>query len=85
MHGYGWRSRGSGFGNRPVTVPQGYTYIGPCRCGAGPDAYYQDTSGRILHASQVFASNPNIPISYSATSSELEQLKQEKMALEKRI
>lgn len=85
MHGYGWRSRGNGIGNRPVTVPQGYTYIGPCRCGAGPDAYYQDASGRILHASQVLAMNPDIPISKSATSPEVEKLKQEKAVLEKRV
>ncbi|MDI6784226.1 MAG: hypothetical protein QME64_09070 [bacterium] len=85
MHGYGRNRRGSGLGNRPVTVPQGYTYIGPCRCGCGPDAYYQDANGRILHAAQVFATNPDMPISKSAISPAVEQMKQEKAVLEKRI
>lgn len=37
----------------PVTdadVKKGLTYIGPCRCGFGPHAYYRTADGRIVHA-----------------------------------
>ncbi|CAB3288172.1 Exonuclease SbcC [Methanocaldococcus lauensis] len=46
---------GRGFGRRffwryfPATVGR-YRYIGPCRCGFGPHAFYVDDSGRIVHA-----------------------------------
>lgn len=34
---------------------EGYTYLGPCKCGAGPDAYYQEKrTGRIVHARALF-------------------------------
>lgn len=42
-------------------TPQGYRYVGPCRCGFGPNAFYQDTQGRIVHASQVFWNPPPPP------------------------
>ncbi len=32
---------------------KGLTYIGPCRCGYGPHAYYIDESGRVIHASHI--------------------------------
>lgn len=28
-----------------------WTYVGACRCGRGPNAYYQDTEGNLIHAS----------------------------------
>lgn len=31
----------------------GYEYVGPCRCGRGPNAYYRTGEGRIVHASAV--------------------------------
>nr|MDO8062149.1 hypothetical protein [Candidatus Freyrarchaeum guaymaensis] len=39
-------------------APRGYRYIGPCRCGFGPNAFYQDPQGRIVHASQIFWGSP---------------------------
>lgn len=36
-------------------MPDGYRYVGYCRCGFGPNAFYQDASGNIVHASQLFA------------------------------
>lgn len=42
-------------------IPIGYYYLGPCRCGFGPNAYYGTTDGRILHASQIpFAPPPTL-------------------------
>ena len=79
-HGYG-RGWGGWGGRRWWTTPptvEGYTYVGPCRCGWGPHAFYRDPSGRIVHVSQIFSG------SYSAAQ-ELEALKKEKEELERRI
>ncbi len=44
-------------GLQPQTTQQeptgSLTYIGPCRCGWGPHAYYRDQEGRIIHASRL--------------------------------
>lgn len=34
-----------------------YKYIGPCRCGFGPRAFYMDEKGNIFHASQITTKN----------------------------
>ena len=55
MFGYGRGThRGRFWPHTPVSVPEGYTYIGPCRCGFGPDAFYQDRNGRVIPAMQIF-------------------------------
>ena len=43
------------FQNRNITPPkmQNYTYIGRCRCGYGPNAYYQDRGGKTFHITQI--------------------------------
>ncbi len=64
-------------------VPAGYTYVGPCRCGTGPHAFYQDPSGRIVPAWHFWR------FGFSPTKedlkTELETLKAEKAELEKHI
>ena len=35
---------------------RGYTYIGPCRSGIGPFAYYMTPTGQIVHAWQLLGS-----------------------------
>ncbi len=66
----GWR-RGWGFGGGwgrgwawwigpqyiSNAAARGYTYIGPCRSGVGPWAFYMSPSGQVVHAWQVFGSN----------------------------
>ena len=81
------RGRGRGWLLPRVAVPSGYRYIGPCRCGFGPDAYYQDPSGRIVHASQVFRFEfpPQPTPTEEDLKAEVEWLKGEKTDLEKRI
>lgn len=32
----------------------GHYYLGPCRCGFGPHAFYRTSDGRIVRASQLF-------------------------------
>ncbi|MFX1298985.1 MAG: hypothetical protein ACFFD2_29520 [Promethearchaeota archaeon] len=39
----------------------GYTYIGRCRCGLGPNAYYKSANGQILHANQINQKQPLNP------------------------
>jgi hypothetical protein len=58
MFGYGrrWFGFGRGWWSWPASglATAGYRYIGPCRCGWGPNAFYQDASGRIVHARDVY-------------------------------
>ncbi|BAT72101.1 conserved hypothetical protein [Thermosulfidibacter takaii ABI70S6] len=88
--GFSWRGRGWGHGGRgcggwrwygfdgaPATSVKGYTYVGPCRCGFGPHAYYMDTEGKLVHASQIFSG--------AAPYNEMESLKKEKEELERRL
>lgn len=35
-------------------MPFEYAYLGPCRCGLGPNAFYVAPSGEVLHAAQIF-------------------------------
>ncbi len=81
-HRHGWGGWG-GYGRRwwPPASVEGYTYVGPCRCGWGPHAYYVDSSGRLVHAWDVFSGRA--PVSFQ--EAELEALKREKEELEKRI
>jgi hypothetical protein len=66
-----------------VGTPSGYTYIGPCRCGTGPHAFFQDSSGRIVHAWQLYRWGPTP--TKEDMKAEIEVLKEEKAELEKRI
>ncbi|NVM53215.1 MAG: hypothetical protein HWN66_05890 [Candidatus Helarchaeota archaeon] len=37
---------------------QNYTYIGRCRCGYGPNAYYRTPNGEIVNANQLIQTTP---------------------------
>jgi len=87
--GRGWRSYGSGWGRRPLAVLDDVSagdtiaeYVGPCRCGTGPHAYYRTTSGRLVRA-------PYGPRLYDTTAdtsqSEIDSLRDENRKLEERI
>ncbi|MCM8784974.1 MAG: hypothetical protein NC827_05550 [Candidatus Omnitrophica bacterium] len=82
MCGYG---RGWHRWQPKVTAPSGYTYIGPCRCGRGPHAFYQDPNGRIVHAWQLYCWGVPTTPTKEDLKVELEALKEEKAQLEKRI
>jgi len=89
-YGRGWYGYGRGWwrGAPSVSAPAGYRYIGPCRCGWGPNAFYQDASGRIVHASELYRWGVPAVAPTSAQEdlkAELEDLKKEKEDLEKRI
>lgn len=71
------------FGGFYPGTPSGFRYVGPCRCGGGPHAFYQDAGGRIAHASEVFYGG-YAPVKEDLEY-ELQTLKDEKAALEKRL
>ncbi|MGQ9800741.1 MAG: hypothetical protein ACUVRL_03640 [Candidatus Saccharicenans sp.] len=102
MFGYGRGYRGFGYGAgygrgfhhnwrwpgpASAQVPEGYKYIGPCRCGWGPHAFYQDASGRIVQARDVYRRSgvPGPAPTQDELKEELEALKAEKEELERRI
>ncbi len=92
-YGCGWgRGSGRGMGRGwwapyGYRTPQGYTYVGPCRCGFGPRAFYTDDQGRLLHASQVWGWGGWTPWTpgYAPSQSEAKTLKAEKADLENRL
>lgn len=91
MYGYGrgWFGYGRGWWHWPVSgsASAGYRYIGPCRCGWGPHAFYQDASGRIVHARDLYhwgGAAGSAP-TRDELKDELEALKAEKEELERRI
>ncbi|MDK2373287.1 MAG: hypothetical protein QI197_07930 [Candidatus Korarchaeota archaeon] len=105
--GWGWRRGGFGWGRGWVwwVAPQvisaaasrGYTYIGPCRSGIGPWAFYLSPSGQVVHAWQIFGSGipfPAWPWTYPITAtqqsvtapvSEREQLEREREYLRREL
>lgn len=66
-----------------ATTPTGYRYVGSCRCGFGPNAYYQDATGRVVPAASLFSGAAWAPPAQPIT--EVEQLRAEKADLERRL
>ncbi|MEO0091551.1 MAG: hypothetical protein ABIK61_02410 [candidate division WOR-3 bacterium] len=82
MFGYGRRQFGW---RRTPVAPRGYIYIGPCRCGTGPHAFYQDAQGRFIPAHHLHWQCPSYQPTKEDLKAELEALKHEKAELEKLI
>lgn len=92
--GWGWR-RGWGWwiGSQVISsaAARGYRYIGPCRSGIGPWAFYISPTGEIVHAWQIFGSGiPYTPwtpwawaLGASPTPSQPQTATSEKEALER--
>jgi hypothetical protein len=69
-------------------TPTGYYYLGPCRCGFGPHAYYGTADGRILHVSQIpFAAPPTLKPEeeYKLLEEEAKNLRDELSRIEERL
>ncbi len=78
-NGYGWH-------NAPDSwETEDYEYVGPCRCGFGPDAFWRDKkTGRIVRGfPPYFQEKPEG--SAEELREELEFLRREKEKLEKRL
>ncbi len=79
-----------------AAASRGYTYIGPCRSGIGPWAFYLSPSGRVVHAWQIFGSEIPLliwpwgvtgypPQAPTAPTSEREQLEREREYLRREL
>lgn len=84
MHGWGKSSWHRG---QKLVFPSGFTYLGPCRCGRGPHAYYQDPAGRIIQAwhTPVWGWLPPERKSREELKTEIDLLKRERDDLEKHL
>jgi hypothetical protein len=86
--------RGGGFGYRyfarfqnvPVLDNEKYEYVGTCRCGLGPHAYYRDReTGNIVPAVAVYGNVPNESEYENEIKDRLKYLEEEKKYLEEEI
>lgn len=92
--GYGmWGARGGWYpghlwqAQHPATQltaeeRKGAVYVGPCRCGSGPHAYYRLSDDRIVHAMPTM---PATPVPPEDAASELERLRSENEELGRRV
>ncbi|UCD20473.1 MAG: hypothetical protein JSU64_06310 [candidate division WOR-3 bacterium] len=78
MHGRGWREHAQRM------IPRGYVYVGPCHCGRGPNAYYQDRFGHFVHARHIPRWTSDFGLKRDSRA-ELDALRKEKENLERRI
>jgi hypothetical protein len=66
---------------------QGAVYLGPCRCGRGPNAYYRTGDGRIVHA--LDAPTSNTPVAedtdVAAMRAEMTRLTEEVKELQRKL
>ena len=84
---WGWspRARGNWLASDQLTseeVSGEAVYVGPCRCGFGPHAYYRTKEGKLFHASAL-RTEPSVLA--EAKGTELQQLRRDKEMLEERI
>jgi len=73
----------------PKDLPKDATYVGPCRCGFGPHAYYRTADSRIVHAASALYAK-DVPSSETETErdelqTELESLRNRVKELENRL
>ncbi len=88
-YGRGWHYHWPG----AVRSPEGFKYLGPCRCGFGPHAYWQEEeTGRVFRGYPGYEAVPHPGYdraekepSPEELKSKLNWLKQKKEELEKRI
>ncbi len=78
-HGYGWRNALNSW------ETEDYEYLGPCRCGHGPDAFWRNKkTGRIVRGfPPYFQEKPEG--SAEELREELEFFRREKEKIEKRL
>ncbi len=71
---------------RPVddVDAQGNAYVGPCRCGRGPNAYYRTRDGRVVHVQDI-ARQTSSGADTEAMNAEIKLLTEEVRALKQRL
>ncbi len=65
----------------PVRDAGDAIYVGPCRCGTGPRAFYRTGEGRLVHTREVV----DVAGTPYADSGPMEALREENRALSERI
>jgi hypothetical protein len=88
--GRGWRYHRRRWRWRPGITPEGWSYLGPCRCGWGSHAYWQTPEGEIVPPWGELPIAPSVPT--ATKEAEIEdlkayetQLKQELEEIRKRL
>jgi hypothetical protein len=70
-------------------LPKDATYVGPCRCGFGPHAYYRTADGRIVHSAALpyakEATATGSEPTYDELEAEVTGLRNRVQELEKRL
>ncbi|WP_292461106.1 hypothetical protein [Methanothermococcus sp.] len=92
MFGFGRGFRGRGFFGfryfaRAPLSNERYEYVGTCRCGLGPHAYYRDRrTGSIIPAAAMYGYDaPTAVVPETELSDRLRYLEEEKRYLEEEI
>ena len=62
-----------------------FKYVGPCRCGSGPDAFYVDTAGRLIHAWDLFTEEMSEEYREKYLEERIKYLKEELKILEEKL
>jgi hypothetical protein len=63
---------------------QGNAYVGPCRCGRGPNAYYRTRDGRTVHVQDIARQTVKEPET-EAMRAEVRALTEEVRELKRRL
>ena len=66
-------------------VPESYEYLGPCRCGYGPHAFYRTPAGNITGAPPLYGSPTKPEEETKYLEEEAGALKEELKRIEERI
>jgi len=74
----GWYRGYRHFWRSPFLAPSGYEYLGPCRCGWGPHAFYRTPEGHITRA-------PGLPLPELKPEEEAKWLEEEAKALQEEL
>lgn len=95
--GDNWRRSGRGMfwagypqGYAPAAgAPKDAAYLGPCRCGRGPRAYYRLADGEVVHATGLpYAKETEVAppeTTHEGLEAEVERLRGRVQELEKRL
>ena len=62
-----------------------FRYVGPCRCGSGPDAFYVDEAGRLIHAWDLFTEEMSEEYREKYLEERIKYLKEELKILEEKL
>ena len=73
---------------RHVLTPGAFSrfrYVGPCRCGSGPHAFYIDEMGRLIHAWDLFSRDVSEEDIEKYLEERIKYLKEELKILEEKL